>query len=284
MLAPAILTYIVFQYGPMYGITVAFKDFWVSKGIMGSPWVGLKHFQLFWEDEKFWQVFQNTIIISLQRLVFAFPAPIIIALLLNEVRTTWFKRWVQTIVYLPHFFSWVILSGILFSLLSDGGLVNRIITGLGGEKIFFLMDSQYFRPLLVLSHIWKEAGWGTIIYLAALASISPELYEAAVVDGANRWKQMRHITLPSLVPTISILFILAVGGLMDGGFDQVFNLYNPTVYDVGDIIQTYVYRIGLAGGKISEGAALGVFLSAINVVLLFSVHKISKRLTGHGLF
>ncbi len=284
MLLSALASYAVFQYAPMYGVIVAFKDFWITKGITGSPWVGFKHFEMFLTDDKFWEVFRNTVIISLQRLVFAFPAPIILALLLNEVRMEKIKRTIQTIIYLPHFFSWVILSGILFSLLSDGGLVNLLIERMGGEKIYVLMDSNYFRPLLVLSTIWKEAGWGTIIYLAALASISPEMYEAAIVDGANRWKQMIYITLPSLIPTISILLILAVGGLMDGGFDQVFNLYNPTVYDVGDIIQTYVYRIGLAGGQISEGAALGLFLSLINFVLLFSVHKIMKRLTGSGLF
>lgn len=284
MLLPAIVFLLIFNYAPMYGAIIAFKDFWVTKGILGSPWVGFEHFNTLFKTDKFWQVFRNTIEINLLRLLFGFPAPIILALLLNEVRHKLFKRSVQTIVYLPHFISWVTIAGIIFSILSDGGLVNSIIAAFGGENVSFLTSNSMFRPLLVISGIWKEVGWGTIIYMAALAGVNPDLYESATIDGANRFKQVIYITLPSMLPIISILLILNFGSMMNGGFDQVFNLYNPMVYESGDIIDTYVYRIGLTQGKYSVATAIGLFLNVINFVLLIIVNHTSKRLSGQGIY
>lgn len=284
MLLPAIVFLFVFNYIPMYGASIAFKDFWITKGILGSPWVGFDHFEQLFKTDKFWQVFRNTIEINLLRLVFGFPAPILLAILLNEVRLKWFKRSIQTIVYLPHFISWVTISGIIFSLLSNEGLVNKVITAFGGDSVNFLTSNGMFRPLLVLSGIWKEIGWGTIIFLAALSGVNPDLYEAATVDGANRFKQIVHITLPSLLPIISILLILNFGSMMTGGFDQVFNLYNTMVYESGDVIDTYVYRIGLTQGKYSIATAIGLFLNVINFVLLIVVNSASKKMSGQGIY
>ncbi|MDI4646506.1 ABC transporter permease [Cohnella hashimotonis] len=284
MLLPAIVFLFVFNYIPMYGASIAFKDFWITKGILGSPWVGFDHFEQLFKTDKFWQVFRNTIEINLLRLVFGFPAPIFLAILLNEVRLKWFKRSIQTIVYLPHFISWVTISGIIFSLLSNEGLVNKVITAFGGDSVNFLTSNGMFRPLLVLSGIWKEIGWGTIIFLAALSGVNPDLYEAATVDGANRFKQIVHITLPSLLPIISILLILNFGSMMTGGFDQVFNLYNTMVYESGDVIDTYVYRIGLTQGKYSMATAIGLFLNVINFVLLIVVNSASKKMSGQGIY
>jgi len=284
MLLPAVVFLIIFNYIPMYGATIAFKDFWMTKGILGSPWVGFEHFERLFATDKFWQVFRNTIEINLLRLLFGFPAPIVLAILLNEVRHKLFKRSIQTIVYLPHFISWVTIAGIIFSLLSNEGLVNKIITAFGGESVNFLTSNAMFRPLLVLSGIWKEAGWGTIIFLAALAGVNPDLYEAATVDGANRFKQIVHITLPSLLPVISILLILNFGSMMNGGFDQVFNLYNTMVYESGDVIDTYVYRIGLTQGKYSMATAIGLFLNIINFLLLILVNQAAKRMSGQGIY
>ena len=282
MLLPTIVFLFIFHYIPIYGASIAFKEFWVTKGILGSPWVGFDHFERLFATEKFWQVFRNTIEINLLRLVFGFPAPIVLAILLNEVRHRLFKRSIQTIVYLPHFISWVTIAGIMFSLLSNEGLVNKLIVTFGGDPVNFLTSNSMFRPLLVVSGIWKEVGWGTIIYLAALSGINPDLYEAATVDGANRFKQVLHITLPSLLPIISILLILNFGSMMNGGFDQVFNLYNTMVYESGDVIDTYVYRIGLTQGEYSMATAIGLFLNLINFVLLVLVNGAAKRIGGQG--
>ncbi|MDQ0089509.1 putative aldouronate transport system permease protein [Paenibacillus anaericanus] len=284
MLLPAIFFLIIFSYIPMYGATIAFKDFWITKGILGSPWVGFEHFEKLFATDKFWQVFRNTIEINILRLIFGFPAPIILALLLNEVHHKYFKRTIQTIIYLPHFISWVTISGIIFSLLSNEGAINKIIMLFGGESVNFLTSNSMFRPLLILSGIWKEVGWGTIIFLAALSGINPDLYEAATVDGANRFKQIIYITLPSLLPIISILLILNFGSMMTGGFDQVFNLYNTMVYESGDIIDTYVYRIGLTQGEYSMATAIGLFLNVINFVLLVVVNSASKKMSGQGIY
>ncbi|MFD0712101.1 ABC transporter permease [Paenibacillus sp. GCM10027626] len=284
MLLPAIVFLIIFNYIPMYGATIAFKEFWITKGILGSPWVGFDHFTKLFQTDKFWQVFRNTIEINFLRLVFGFPAPIILAILLNEVRQKFFKRSIQTIIYLPHFISWVTIAGIMFSLLSSEGLVNQIIVAFGGDPVNFLTSNSMFRPLLVLSGIWKEVGWGTIIYLAALSGINPDLYEAATVDGANRFKQVLYITLPGMLPIISILLILNFGSMMNGGFDQVFNLYNTMVYESGDVIDTYVYRIGLTQGKYSVATAIGLFLNVINFALLIVVNYASKKMSGQGIY
>lgn len=285
LLLPAVVFYIVFSYFPMYGITIAFKNYMFSKGIFGSEWVGFDNFKVIFALDKFWQVFFNTIYVNILRLIWGFPAPIILALLLNEIRKDKFKKLIQTVVYLPHFISWVTIAGITLAMLSvDDGIVNRLIMLLGGEKIDFMTNPDYFRTILVSTGIWKEVGWGTIIYFAAICGISPELYEAAIVDGAGRWKQMLYITLPSLAPTISILLILNMGSMLSGGFDQVFNLYNPMVYSTGDVIDTYIYRIGLGEGKFSIATAVGLFLSIINFTILFTVDKAAKKVGGVGIY
>lgn len=284
MLVPVILTYAAFNYVPMYGLTLAFKDYSITKGILGSDWVGLAHFRSIFAQAPFWRVVRNTVEINLLKLVFGFPAPIILALLLNELRLKVFKRSIQTIIYIPHFISWVTISGIIFALLSGDGLINRILSEFGVGRINFLSEPAYFRPLLVLSNIWKEAGWGTIIFLAAMSGISPELYEAAKVDGAGRWRQTISVTLPCLAPIISILLILNVGYLMTGGFDQIFNLYNPMVYEVGDVIDTYMYRIGLMEGRFSIATAVGFFLNIINFMLLLTANVVSKKISGNGIY
>ncbi|WP_282937706.1 ABC transporter permease subunit [Paenibacillus sp. RC67] len=285
MLLPAIAYYGVFHYYPMYGALIAFKQFSITKGILGSPWVGLKHFEYLFGLDKFWQVFWNTIIISLYRLVFGFPLPLIMAVLLNEAARLAFKKTVQTIVYLPHFISWVIMGGLLISLLStDSGVVNNVIRSLGGEPVGFLTDDNYFRSTLVWSMIWKEFGWNTIIYMAALAGVNPQLYEAAVMDGANRWRRIWHITLPSIRSTIIILLILRIGSLMEAGFEQIFVLYHPGVYSSADIIDTYVYRIGLTEGRFSIAAAVGLFKSVINFVLLVTANRLSRMMGEQGIY
>lgn len=283
-LLPMICFYIIFHYMPLYGILLAFKDFWISKGIMGSPWVGLDNFRHIFESSKFWQVFANTFSINLLRLIFCFPAPIILAIFLNEVRNNCFKRVIQTIIYLPHFISWVVIASILITILGTEGVINQIIMMFGGESINFLTTNSLFRPIVILSSIWKDVGWGTIIYFAALSGISPDLYEAAEVDGAGRFTKILKITFPSLFPTIATMLILNVGSIMTGGFDQIFNLYNPAVYESGDIIDTYIYRIGLTQGEFSKATAIGLFLNIINCTMLLTVNKIITKIRGYGIY
>ena len=285
MLVPALLYYGIFHYLPMYGATIAFKEFSITRGILGSKWVGLEHFTYLFGLDKFWQVIWNTVEISLIRLVFGFPLPIIVALLLNEVRRMAFKRTVQTIIYLPHFISWVILGGLMINLLStDGGVVNNLVQLFGGAPIGFLSDENYFIGTLVSSMIWKEFGWNTIIYMAALAGVNPQLYEAAVIDGANRFQRMLRITLPCIQSTIIILFILRIGSMMEAGFEQIFVLYHPAVYSVSDIIDTYVYRIGLTEGRFSLAAAVGLFKSVINFALLIIANKLARMMGEQGVY
>ena len=285
MLIPPLIYYVVFRYLPMYGVLMAFKDFNIVKGILRSPWAGLKHFEYIFSLPKFRQVFTNTVIISFMRLFFGFPVPIIAALLMNEVRRLNYKRVLQTAVYLPHFVSWVILGGILVNLLSaDYGVVNQIIEALGMKPIGFLTDERYFRWTLVFSMIWKEFGWGTVIYLAALAGIDPQLYEAALMDGANRWQRTWHITMPFLRSTIIVLLILRLGRMMEAGFEQIFILYHPAVYRVADILGTYVYRIGITEGRFSMATAVGLFRSVINLVLLVSANKIARAIKEQGIY
>lgn len=285
MLLPAVLYYILFHYVPIYGVIIAFKDYRFSQGMLGSPWVGFEHFSDLFARPSFWEVFANTVIISGYKLIFGFPAPIVLALLLNEVRISFFKRAVQTISYLPHFLSWVILSGVLIEFLSPSiGPINIALKALGIPPIYFVADVKWFRSVLVVSDIWKDIGWGTIVYLAALTSVSPELYEAARVDGANRWKRLLHITLPSLYPVITIMLIFAVGKLINDDFDQVFNLYNPAVYKVGDVLSTYTYRSGLVNLEYSLAAAVGLFKNVIALILVVSANAIAKRINEHGLW
>lgn len=284
MLIPVILWYGVFHYGPLYGILLAFKDFSPRLGIIGSPWVGLDHFKfLFFQSPDFMRIFRNTLLISFYNIIFGFPAPIILALLLNELRFKMFKRIAQSISYIPHFFSWVVLSGIIIVMLSPSeGPINFLMKMVGLEPIYFLADTNYFRATLVATNIWKEIGWGTIIYLAALSGIDPTLYEAAVIDGANRRKQIWYITIPSLLPVITIMFILSLGGILNAGFDQIFNLYNPAVYEVADVIDTYVYRAGILGAQFGLTTAVGLFKNVIGIMLVLSTNYVVKKLGQEG--
>lgn len=281
MFLPAAITLALFAYAPMYGLTIAFKDFVLLKGISGSPWVGLENFRKLLTAPSFSEVFANTIKISFLRLIFGFPAPILLALLLNEVGNARFKKVVQTISYLPHFLSWVVLAGIVIQILSpSSGIVNQIIVMFGGNPIYFVADPRYFVPMLIVTGIWKEVGWGTVVYLASITSISPELYEAATIDGAGRFQKMLHITLPALRPVVSIMFILNSGNLINAGFDQIYNLSNPAVYKVADIIDTYVYRRGLLDMKYSFSSAAGLFKNIISFALVLTTNGLVKVISG----
>lgn len=283
LLLPAVLFFLAFHYAPMYGVTLAFKDFAIRRGIMGSPWVGLKHFERLFGSVVFYEVFFNTVVISCMRLLFGFPAPILFALMLNEVTHNRFKKLTQTISYLPHFISWVVMAGIITEMLSPTrGAVNYLITLFGGKPVHFLADPAWFRPILILTGIWKDVGYGSIIYLAAIAGISVEQYESATIDGASRLRIIRHIILPSILPTVSTMFILQLGGILNAGFDQVFNLYNPLVYSTGDIIDTYVYRVGLSGDmQYSYSTAVGLFKNVVGFVMVVLANVFAGRV-GEG--
>ena len=277
--------YIIFLYLPMYGVTIAFKDFRYDAGIWGSPWAGLKYFERLFTLPKFLQVLGNTLKISLLRLVFEFPFPIVIALLLNEVRSSKLKRIFQTVYTFPNFVSWVVISGMILTFFSSDGIINGVLAQLGQGKQDVLRNSNQFLVLLLGSSIWKGAGWGSIIYLSALAGVDPTMYEAAVVDGANRWKQLVYITLPSIAPTIVVMLILSMANVMNAGFDQIFNMYNPTVYDQVDIIDTYVYRVAFKeSGNFSFSTAVGLFKSVINCILLVSVNKLAHLMGQRGIY
>jgi len=279
MFIPGFLLILLFNYGPMYGLQIAFKDFKIMRGIWGSNWVGFEHFQRFFTSPVVLRVLKNTIEISLMRLVFGFPAPIILALLINELRDGFFKRFAQTVSYLPHFISWVIIAALVRALLSPStGVVNAAIKALGFQPIYFLVSTTWFRPVLILSAIWKEVGWGSVLYLAALSSVDPTLYEAAIVDGATRIQRMRHISLPTIAPVMSIVLILNMGGILDAGFDQIFNMYNTNVFEVADIIDTYVYRAGLISYEYSFASAVGLFKSLVGLIMVLSTNAIVRRL------
>nr|WP_145156419.1 ABC transporter permease subunit [Paenibacillus terrae] len=280
MIVPAVIYYMIFNYAPMYGVLLAFKDFKITQGILGSPWVGFKHFKMIFEDPYFYTVLRNTLIICVYKLLFGFPVPILFALMLSEITSTKFKRVVQTVSYLPHFISWVVLGGIFFTIFSLDGPVNMIVHLFGGEKALFLADERYFRTILVVTSIFQGFGWGSIIYFAALSNIDPQLHEAAVMDGAGRFQRMFHISIPMLAPVIAIMLILSMSGILDAGFDQIFNMYNVKVYNVADIIDTYVYRKGLVEMDYSYATAVGLFKSVIALILIVTVNTIVKRLGG----
>ncbi|MBP1996288.1 ABC transporter permease [Paenibacillus eucommiae] len=288
LIFPGVLYFLIFHYTPMYGIIIAFKDiapFDGLQGIFSAEWVGLKHIRNFIGSYYFWDIIGNTLIISFYRLIFGFPAPIVLALLMNEVGSIMFKRTVQTISYLPHFLSMVVVAGLATTLLTtDGGFVNNLLQKLGFQPIMFLSSTDYFRSVLVVTGIWKEIGWGTIIYLAAITGVDSQLYEAARVDGANRMRQIWHITLPGIRHIVVILFILSIGGIMNAGFEQVFLLYSPPVYEVADIIDTYVYRKGLVEMQYSFAAAIELFKSVIAVVLILSANYMAKKLDQEGIW
>lgn len=281
LLIPVFVYFIIFHYIPMYGVTLAFKNFNMSAGILESPWVGLKHFNRLFSSPTFFEVLRNTVVISFYKIIFSFPAPIIFAILLNEIGRIRFKKVIQTISYLPHFISWVILSGIVIEMLSPSrGIVNYFITLFGGNSIYFLTEPAYFRMILVVSNVWQGVGWGSVIYIAAISSIDTEQFESAYMDGANRFQIIRHITIPSIVPTIVVLFTLNMGSILNAGFDQVFNLYNPLVYNVGDILDTYVYRVGMINMDYSFSTAVGFFKNAVGLVFVLTSNWIVKLLSN----
>ncbi|MBM4460925.1 MAG: sugar ABC transporter permease [Chloroflexi bacterium] len=280
MLLPGFALVLIFNYGPMYGLLMAFQDFQVTKGIWGSPWVGLKHFEEFFRNPMAVNALRNTLLISALKLIFGFPAPILLALLFNELRDGLFKRASQTISYMPHFVSWIVFSALVTAMLSPStGVVNQIIKLVGLKPIYFMANPPWFRVVLVASEIWKEIGWGAIIYLAALTDIDPTLYEAAVVDGATRLQRMLYISIPSVLPIAALLLILRLGGVLSAGFDQVFNMYNATVYETADIIDTFVYRSGLTNLQYSFAAAVGFFKSVVGLVLVLAVNEVARRLS-----
>jgi putative aldouronate transport system permease protein len=285
LLIPGLIFLAIFKYTPMYGLIIAFKEFNIYDGIASSPWVGFDNFQRLFTSSAFYDVLKNTIIISVYKLVFLFPLPIIVAILLNEIKNMAFKRSVQTIIYLPHFLSWVIVSGIFINVLSvNGGIVNNIIQFFGGKPIRFFMDNNYFRSVLVGTAGWKETGWSTIIYLAAITGIDPQLYEAATIDGANKFKQVIYITIPGISPTIVLLFIMRLGSILEAGTEQILVMYNPTVYKVSDVIGTYVYRVGLGQSDYSFTTAVGLFESIVAFTLIISGNYLSGKLLKRSIW
>ncbi|MFC3803945.1 ABC transporter permease [Cohnella sp. GCM10012308] len=285
LLLPALALVVLFQYIPLFGVVIAFQDYEPWLGIKGSPWVGLEHFRYLFAYPDGKQIIWNTLIISASKLLVSLFIPIVFALLLNEVRKMFFKRVVQTLVYLPHFLSWVILGGILIDILStEGGIVNRLLNSLGVDSIFFLGNGQWFRFTVVLSDAWKEFGFSAIIFLATLVGINPALYEAAEIDGASRWQQVRSISVPLIMPIVIVVATLSLGRILDAGFDQILNLYNPLVYSHGDIIDTFVYREGLNNGQFSFGTAIGLFKSAIGFVLIVISYRMAFKLANYRIF
>lgn len=284
MIIPVVLFYILFHYKTMYGAIIAFYNYRPARGLEGSKWVGLDHFIYFFKSPFFMRTLKNTLAISLLNLLFAFPAPIVLALLLNEVKNKYFKKTVQTITYLPHFISSVVICGMLSSFCLSTGLFNDIIEIFGGERIPLLQGTQYYRTIYIASDIWQTIGWSSIIYLAALSGVDKNLYEAAQLDGANKWKQTWHITIPGILPTIMIQLILRIGTLMSVGYDKTLLIYNPTNYAVSDIISTYNFRMGLELGDWSYATAIGLFNSVVNCILLVMSNKLSKKYTENSLW
>lgn len=281
---PLVLYYVLFHYKTMYGAVIAFYNYRPAKGISGSKFVGLENFVYFFESPFFARTIKNTLAISLLSLIFAFPAPIILALLLNEVNNKFFKKTVQTITYLPHFISLVVVCGMLSQFCLSTGLFNDIIAFFGGERVSLLQGPDYYRTIYIASDIWKEVGWGSILYLAALSGVDRQLYEAASIDGANKWQQLWNVTLPGILPTVMIQLILKIGSLMSVGYEKTLLLYNPTTYNVADIISSYTYRMGLELGDWSYSTAVGLFNSVINCILLVLANRLSKKFTESSLW
>jgi putative aldouronate transport system permease protein len=284
MMLPGIVLVFIFMYGPLPGIVLAFKDFIPSKGIFGSEWVGLETFEYMMNLPDSMQVFGNTLKIAFLKIIFNFPVPIIVAILLNEVRKAVFKRTMQTMIYLPHFLSWVILSGIFIDLFSQTGIINQVLGWFGAKPIFFMGDPKHFLQMLIATDVWKNFGYSTIIYLAAITGIDESLYESAVIDGANRFKQIWHITVPGLAPIILLVLTLSLGGILDAGFDQVFNLYNPLVWSTSDIVDTYVYRLAIVDANYSLGTAIGLLKSAVGFILIVSSYLLARKYSDYTIF
>ncbi|MCR4719512.1 MAG: ABC transporter permease subunit [Firmicutes bacterium] len=285
MILPTVIWYIVWNYFPMYGIVIAFKKYSVFKGVWGSEWVGLKNFTDFFSSPYAWRVIRNTLTINLYSLITIFPLTIILALLLNEIRSKKFKSGVQTMLYLPHFISTVVVAGIVVTFLSpSSGIVNIIIDALGGQKTYFLTKKEYFKPIYLIMGGWQGIGFETILYTAALSNIDDTLYEAAQLDGANKLRQVWHITLPGIAPTISLKLIMSIGGLLSVGSEAILLLYQPITYETADVISTYVYRMSIEGGNYSIGTAVGLFNGVVGALLIIISNKISKKVTNAGLW
>ncbi len=284
MVLAVVVWYGIFCYAPMYGAVIAFKNYSIGRGIWNSPWVGLHNFEAFFKDVNFWRVIKNTFLINIYDIIWGFPAPIILALLLNEVRNRYFKKTVQTLTYLPYFISLVVVCGIVIDFTSTNGLISQLLSNFGIEKTNLLSKSGMFRTIFIGSGIWQGVGWGSIIYLATLTNIDPGLYEAAVIDGAGKWKQLLHITLPGLQSTIIILLILRIGSIMSVGFEKIILLYNPLTYETADVISSYVYRRGLVNADYSYSTAIGLLNSVLNLVFLTTANWVSKKYTENSLW
>ena len=284
LLIPGVLHFIIFKYLPMWGVLIAFQDYNAYLGFLGSPWVGFKHFIDLFSNPDLTRLVSNTVLITLYNVAFGFPAPVIMALLLNEIRSQWYKRSIQTLVYIPHFISWVIIASLTYSLFNSQGVVNKYIIQMGNNAIPFLTSDNTFRGMIIGQTIWKETGFGTIIYLAALSGVDPQLYEAAVIDGANRFKQLWHITLPSIKSTVVTLLILRLGHVLDNGFDQIFLMSNSLNRNVSDVFDVYVYTIGITRGAFSYSTAVGLFKGIIGIILIYSANYLAKKAGESGLF
>lgn len=284
MLLPGMIILVIFSIIPMFGIVMAFQNFVPAKGIFGSKFVGLAQFQRLFMLPDFRQILENTLIIALSKIIIGTLLAIVFAVLLNECRNVRYKRFIQTAVYLPHFLSWVILAVMFSNIFSYTGIINQLITALGGEPVMFMISNTWFRPIIIGTDVWKEFGYNAVIYVAAMTSIDPSLYEAADIDGAGRWKKIMHITLPGILPTIILMGTLSIGNVLNAGFDQVFNMYSPLVYRTGDIIDTYVYREGLVNIQYSFATAVGLFKSIISFALLTTAYKLADKFCGYRIF
>lgn len=285
MITPGLLYLLIYKYIPMYGLIISFQDYKPYKGISGSEWVGFEHFQRLFTSPDFWMIFKNTLVLFGLQLIVFFPIPIILALMLNEVRRTYYKRSIQTLIYLPHFMSWVVVVSISYVLLTmDGGIVNGILESLGFDKVNFLLNADWFRPMYIIQVIWREAGWGTIIFLAAIAAVDPQLYEAAKMDGASRLRQMWHITLPAIRSVIVILLILKIGDVLELGFEHVYLLLNSTNREVAEIFDTFVYTTGLRQGQFSYATAVGFFKGFVGLVLVVFANWLAKKSGEEGVY
>ena len=284
MILPVLCFVALFSYAPMFGLTMAFEDYSFVKGIFGSTWVGLENFKDFFTSMYFGRTFRNTLVLSFLDLLFSFPAPILLALMLNEVQHMRYKRLVQTVSYMPHFISMIVVAGLIIEFTNSSGIIASFVTALGGESKSYIAQPQYFRPIFIVSEVWQHIGFNSIIYLAALSGISEELYEAAKIDGAGRFRQMLNVTLPGITPTIIIMFILRCGAIMNLNFEKVLLLYTPSTYETADVISTYVYRIGIIKQKIGYSTAVGLFNSVVSFLLVLGANKISKTYTETSMF
>ena len=284
MMLPGMLFVLIFAYAPMVGIVMAFQNYMPARGILGSEWVGLKHFIRLFSMSDCWEIFRNTLVIASGKLVLSTLVSIIFAILLNEIRHTYLKKCIQTVVYLPHFMSWVVLAAIVTNMFSLDGVINHIGSFLNMKPINFLGSNKTFQPLLIWTDVWKEFGYGAIIYLAAITSVDPGLHEAAAIDGASWWKRVWHVTLPAMLPIILMMAAINISGILNAGFDQVYNLYSPLVYETGDILDTYVYRAGLISRKYSFGTAVGLLKSVVGMILMLGANLFSEKCAHRKIF